>query len=128
MGLHNWDKSALSTLAGYLCQTRYEDLTQEAIVAAKIRFLDYLGTAIHASRARPWLPVYDLYRSFHLEDGLPKSPLFEEATVIGGDVKLPCGWAAMADGGTGGGTVPSPLRLGIGGGATVGIAIVDFRP
>lgn len=80
--------SILQTLGKYVVETCYDDLSPKTIECAKIRLLDYLGTAFHASGAAPWKPLINVLR---------ESGQTGECTVIGDEIKLSCAAAAMVN-------------------------------
>lgn len=80
--------SVLHTLGKYVAGTSYDDLSPKAIECARVRLLDYLGTAFHASGAAPWEPLIKLFR---------QSGQKEECTVISQGIKLSCAAAAMVN-------------------------------
>lgn len=80
--------SVLRILGEYIHAASYDDLSPEAVQCAKLRLLDYLGTAFHASCAAPWKPLLQVFREYGPG---------EESTVIGNGLKLPCAWAAMVN-------------------------------
>lgn len=80
--------SILQKLGKYVVETSYDDLSPNTIECAKIRLLDYLGTAFHASGAAPWKPLIKVFR---------ESGQTGECTVIREGIKLSCAAAAMVN-------------------------------
>lgn len=77
-------------LARFAATTRFEDLPEAAVEAAKKSILDTLGVILAASGVEPAVrPIIDLV----LESGGK-----EEATVLGFGGRVPCGAAAFANG------------------------------
>lgn len=73
-------------IAAWAAQVTYEDLSPEAIQAAKVIFYDSLGTALGGYKTHD---VGILYRYLEEKGGA------QEATVIGGGIKLPAADAAF---------------------------------
>lgn len=77
-------------LARFAASTKYEDLPEAAVEAAKKSLLDTLGVILAASGVEPAVrPLIDLVR---------ESGGKEEATVLGFGGRVPCGAAAFANG------------------------------
>lgn len=78
--------SVLERLAGLVSATRVDELPVSAVEAARLRILDYLGTALNASRHAPLAGLLEAWAG----QGGPG-----EAVVIGDGRRLPAARAAL---------------------------------
>jgi 2-methylcitrate dehydratase PrpD len=78
--------SSLRALARYIHGASWDDLPGSVVESARLRLLDFLGTALHATS---WAPLAAHLKLLETYGDRP------EATVIGAGVKRPCAVAAM---------------------------------
>lgn len=89
INLREGDMVVTEILAGFVAGLKFDDLPRKVVEAAKMAYLDWLGSALAGSDKRPTLILDRVVREM---GGSP------EATVVTGSRKTSAAWAALVNG------------------------------